>query len=105
MTACYKLGGRHKDACIQAHALCLLLSPFAARAPVCEARLLVGVAEAAGVRRTARRGAALARVGGFAADHALEAARARRAGAVRGPGSRNLGLARSPASIRWRFHR
>ena len=105
MTACYEMGGGHKDACIQAHALCLLLSPFAAWAPVCEARLLVGVAEAAGVRRTARRDAALARVGGIAADHALEAARARRAGAVRSRGARNLGLARSPASIRWRFHR
>ena len=100
-----QIGGEHKDACIQAHALCLLLSPFAAWAPVCEARLLVGVAEAAGVRRTARRDAALARVGGIAADHALEAARARRAGAVRSRGARNLGLARSPASIRWRFHR
>ena len=100
-----QIGGEHKDACIQAHALCLLLSPFAAWAPVCEARLLVGVAEAAGVRRTARRDAALARVGGIAADHALEAARARRAGAVRSRGARNLGLARSPATIRWRFHR
>ena len=59
--ACYKIGGEHKDAWNSAHALCLLLSPFAAWAPVCEARLLVGVAEAAGVRRTARRGAALAR--------------------------------------------
>ena len=103
--ACYKIGGEHKDAWNSAHALCLLLSPFAAWAPVCEARLLVGVAEAAGVRRTARRDAALARVGGIAADHALEAARARRAGAVRSRGARNLGLARSPASIRWRFHR
>ena len=91
--------------CKPAHALCLLPSPFAAWAPVCEARLLVGVAEAAGVRRTARRDAALARVGGIAADHALEAARARRAGAVRSRGARNLGLARSPATIRWRFHR
>ena len=100
-----QIGGEHKDACIRAHALCLLLSPFAAWAPVCEARLLVGVAEAAGVRRTARRDAALARVGGIAADHALEAARARRAGAVRSRGARNLGLARSPATIRWRFHR
>ena len=103
--ACYKIGGEHKDAWNSAHALCLLLSPFAAWAPVCEARLLVGVAEAAGVRRTARRDAALARVGGIAADHALEAARARRAGAVRSRGARNLGLARSPATIRWRFHR